>query len=77
MGDSLSLALRAAAPVAAALTLAGLALALVARNAPSLPFSAMALPIRSALGLVFVLLGLVALITTLSNAWVDWPATAL
>jgi len=77
VGNSLALTLKASAPVAAALTLAGLAIALAARNAPALPFTAMALPIRASLGLVFVLLGLVALIGTLSNAWADWPASLL
>ena len=69
VGDTLALALRAAAPTAAALTMAGLVLALMARAAPSLPFSAMSLPIRSALGLFLIALGLVALVATFAAVW--------
>lgn len=72
VSESLALALRAAAPAAAALTMAGLALALMARAAPSLPFAALALPIRSMLGLILVALGLTVLIGTLTETWRDW-----
>ena len=48
---ALELALRLAAPAALALTLAGLALALIARAAPAFPFWSLALPVRSFVGL--------------------------
>lgn len=75
VGLALELSLRLAAPAALALTLAGLALALIARAAPAFPFWSLALPVRSFVGLLLVLAGLVALAATLAATWEDWPAT--
>jgi flagellar biosynthesis protein FliR len=69
VGRALELALRAAAPAAIALIMAGITLAWLSRTAPSLPFFIMALPIRAVLGVVLVLLGLAALAMILSGAW--------
>ena len=73
VGRALELALRAAAPVALALALAGIILGWLSRTASSLPFVALALPIRTLLGVVLVLLGLVTLFATLSGAWEGYP----
>lgn len=73
VGQALALTLRAAAPPALALCLAGTALGLLGRAAPSLQLVTLSLPIRSALGLLLVGLGLLTLISTLSAAWVAWP----
>jgi flagellar biosynthetic protein FliR len=73
VGRALALAVRASAPVAIAMTLAGVALGLVARAAPSLPMATMALPVRYALGLVLAILGAAALAGTLATAWRAWP----
>jgi flagellar biosynthesis protein FliR len=73
VGQALALALRAAAPPALALALAGLALGLLGRAAPSLQLVALSLPIRWALGLLLAGLGLLGLIATLSTAWNAWP----
>lgn len=73
VGRALALAVRAAAPVAIATTMAGVALGLVARAAPSLPLATMALPVRYALGLVLAILGAAALAGTLAAAWRVWP----
>jgi flagellar biosynthetic protein FliR len=69
IGHALELALRAAAPAALALALAGVILGLLSRAAPSLPFVALALPIRCLLGIALVLLSVVPLVATLSSAW--------
>lgn len=69
VGKALELSLRAAAPVALALALAGTALGLLGRAAPSLPLVALSLPIRAALGVALALLGMVTLAATLSAAW--------
>jgi flagellar biosynthesis protein FliR len=69
VGQALELALRAAAPLAIALIMAGIALAWLSRTAPSLPFLIMALPIRAVLGMTLVLLGLASLAITLAGAW--------
>jgi len=69
VGRALELSLRAAAPPAVALIMAGLALAWLSRTAPSLPFLILALPIRTVLGVALVLLGLAALAMTLTGAW--------
>jgi flagellar biosynthesis protein FliR len=71
VGHALELALRAAAPPAIALVVAGIVLGWLSRTAPSLPFLALSLPIRAGIGVVLVLLGLVALAATLSTAWND------
>lgn len=73
VGAALALALRAAAPPALAVALAGMALGLLGRAAPSLQLVTLALPIRSAIGLLLVGLGLLTLIATLSAAWGTWP----
>ncbi|MGP0064851.1 MAG: flagellar biosynthetic protein FliR, partial [Isosphaeraceae bacterium] len=69
VGHALELALRAAAPLAIAMVMAGIVLGWLSRTAPSLPFLALSLPIRAGLGIVLVLLGLVVLMATLSSAW--------
>lgn len=73
VGSALELALRAAAPTAVAVAVAGMALGLLGRAAPSLPLVALSLPLRFALGLLLVVLGLSALAGTLALAWNDWP----
>ena len=69
VGRALELALQAAAPAGAGADLAGIVLGWLSRAAPSLPFVALALPIRSFLGIVLVLLSLATLAATLSGAW--------
>ncbi|MDB5351249.1 MAG: flagellar biosynthesis pathway, component FliR [Planctomycetota bacterium] len=69
VGWALSLAVRAAAPAALALVLAGVALGLLGRAAPSLQLMSLALPIRVAVGLVLVLLGLASLAGVFASAW--------
>lgn len=70
--DAFALALRIAAPVGLALWTAGLALALISRAAPAFPFWSLAWPVRLGLGLFLTALGLVALASSLSDAWGDW-----
>ena len=72
VGLALDLAVRGAAPVAVAMTLASVALGLLGRAAPSLQLLASAVPLRALLGLLLVLLGLVTLGTTLTTAWLQW-----
>jgi len=69
VGRALALTVRAAAPPAIAMTLAGVALGLIGRAAPSLPTATMALPVRYALGLLLAILGAVALAGTIAAAW--------
>jgi flagellar biosynthetic protein FliR len=69
VGGALQLALRAAAPPATALIMAGIVMAWLSRTAPTLPFLALALPVRVVLGTVLVLLGLAALMMTFTGAW--------
>ena len=76
VGEALALCLRAAAPVALALTLAGLEIGLIGRAAPSIQRTALTVPVRAAVGLLLVLLGLAALAATLSAAWSGWPGPA-
>lgn len=71
---ALGLALRVAAPVALALMLAGFAMGLLGRAAPALQALTLAVPVRTAIGLVLVLIGLGALIGLLGVAWGDLPA---
>jgi flagellar biosynthetic protein FliR len=73
VGDALALALRAAAPPAVALALAGVVLGWIGRLAPAVPVLALSLPVRSILGAVLVFLGLAALTSTLAQAWAGWP----
>jgi flagellar biosynthetic protein FliR len=69
LSSALALALRAAAPPALALTLAGVVLGWLSRAAPSLPFVAFALPIRCVLGVVLIILSLATLTVTLAGSW--------
>jgi flagellar biosynthetic protein FliR len=71
VGLALELALRIAAPPALALTLAGLALGLLGRTAPSLQLVSLSLPVRTILGLALAALGLVTLAATLGRAWLN------
>ena len=64
---------RAAAPAALALALAGLALGLLGRAAPSLQLLSLAVPVRATLGLVLVVLGLAGVAATFAAAWTVWP----
>jgi flagellar biosynthesis protein FliR len=73
VGLMFELGLRVAAPPALALALAGIVLAWLSRAAPSLPFALLALPIRSVLGVTFLVLSLAALVATLSSAWAALP----
>ena len=54
---------------ALALILAGVVLGWLSRAAPSLPFVALALPIRTVLGVVLVMLSLATLVATLAGTW--------
>ena len=58
---------------ALALTLAGVVLGWLSRAAPSLPFVALALPIRCVLGVVLVILSLTTLVATLAGTWDTLP----
>jgi len=69
VGQALTLALHASAPPALALTLAGLALGLLGRAAPSLQLVSLSLPARTLLGLTLAAVGLAALAATLGAAW--------
>lgn len=69
VGSALALVVRVAAPVGLALTLAGLAIGLLGRAAPSLQLVSLALPVRFALGLLLVLFGLAGTAATLTAAW--------
>ena len=73
VGRALELSLRAAAPPAVALTLAGVVLGWLSRAAPSLPFVALALPIRTVLGVVLVIVSLGTLVATLAGTWNTLP----
>jgi flagellar biosynthesis protein FliR len=73
LGGALSLTLRAAAPPAIALALAGIVLGWIGRLAPALPLLTLSLPVRAMLGIVLVFLGLATLVATLSQAWTAWP----
>jgi flagellar biosynthesis protein FliR len=73
VGHALEISLRAAAPPALALTLASIVLGWLSRAAPSLPFVALALPIRCVLGVVLVTLSLTILVVTLATTWDSPP----
>jgi flagellar biosynthetic protein FliR len=77
VGQALGLAVQIAAPVALALVLAGIALGLLARVTPTLPFQVLALPMRTVAGLLLVFLGAATLVTALASAWtqVHWLGT--
>lgn len=72
-GRALELALKASAPVALAMALAGIIMGWLSRAASSLPFVALALPIRTVIGVVLLLLGLVTLFLTFSRVWEGYP----
>jgi flagellar biosynthetic protein FliR len=69
VASALALALRAAAPAALALMIAGLALGLMARTAPSFQFMNFSLAVRAVAGFVIVLAGLMPLAAMLATAW--------
>ncbi len=69
VGRALALSLQAAAPPALALTLTGIVLGWLSRAASSLPFVALAMPIRYVLGVMLVILSLTTLVATLAAAW--------
>ena len=73
VGTALTLSLRAAAPVAVALAVAGIVLGWIGRLAPVIPLLTLSLPVRSILGIVLVFLSLGTLTVTLSQAWTSWP----
>jgi flagellar biosynthesis protein FliR len=66
---TLALSVRLAAPMALALSIAGLALGLIGKAAPSLQLVTLSLPARTIVGLLLVLLGLVPLAGWLVEAW--------
>jgi flagellar biosynthesis protein FliR len=68
-GRALELALQAATPPALALILSGIVVGWLSRANPSLSLAAQALPIRSLLGIVLVMLSVAALAVTFANAW--------
>jgi flagellar biosynthesis protein FliR len=72
VGGSLALSVRAAAPPAIALALAGIVLGWIGRLAPAVPILAHSLPIRALLGIVLVSLSLAALAATFSQSWTHW-----
>ena len=73
VGRALELALEAAAPVALALVLAGIVMGWLTRAASSLPFAALALPVRTLIGVVLLLLSLGTLFATLTGVWQAYP----
>ena len=72
IAEALSLAVRAAAPPAVALIVAGIAMGWLGRLAPSVPLVALSLPVRAFLGVLLVLASLAALMLLLSEAWSGW-----
>ena len=69
IGSALEVALCAAAPPALALCLTGIVLGWLGRAASSLPFVALALPLRSVIGIMVIMLSLGTLLATLCGAW--------
>jgi flagellar biosynthesis protein FliR len=69
VGSALALSLRAAAPPAVALALAGLVMGWIGRLAPAVPIMSLSLPVRSIVGVVLVFLSLATLAAMLSRAW--------
>lgn len=72
IAEALSLAVRAAAPPAVALIVAGIAMGWLGRLAPSVPLVALSLPVRAFLGVLLVLASLAALMLLLNEAWSGW-----
>ncbi len=71
VGWALGVALRAAAPVALALVLAGLALGLLARTAPAIQVMSLSLPVRAAVGVLVTLIGLATLAGLFAETWMS------
>ena len=69
LGRALELALRAAAPVALALALAGIIMGWISRMGGTLPFVALALPIRTLLGVVLLVVSVFGLFVVFSGVW--------
>ena len=62
----------ATAPAALAVALAGLAIGWIARSAGASPLGGMVWPVRSAVGVVVVWLGLGSVALWVSGAWAEW-----
>jgi flagellar biosynthetic protein FliR len=73
VGHALELALCIAAPPAIALVMTGIVLGWLSRAAPSLPFLALALPIRAGLGMALIVLSMTVLVVTLASSWSTLP----
>ena len=73
VGAALALSLKAAAPVAVALAVAGIVMGWIGRLAPAVPLLTLSLPVRSILGIVLVFLSLGTLAAALAQAWSNWP----
>lgn len=73
VGGALALSLRAAAPAAVALALAGIVMGWIGRLAPAVPIMSLSLPLRSILGIVLVLFSVTVLAATFSRAWSVCP----
>jgi flagellar biosynthesis protein FliR len=73
LGGALALSLRAAAPAALALALAGIVMGWIGRFAPAVPVLSVTLPVRSMLGIVLVFLSLATVAATISRAWASLP----
>ncbi|MGC8640402.1 MAG: flagellar biosynthetic protein FliR [Isosphaeraceae bacterium] len=73
VGGALALSLRAAAPPALALALAGLVMGWIGRLAPAVPIMSLSLSVRSIVGIMLVFLSLATLAATLSRAWIICP----
>lgn len=71
VGWALGLAIRAAAPVALALALAGLAIGLLARATAGLQVLTLSIPVRIVLGVALAMTGLAGLVVVFGTAWDD------
>jgi flagellar biosynthesis protein FliR len=74
VGGALALSVRAAAPPAIALALAGIVMGWIGRLAPAVPILAHSLPVRVILGIVLISLSLASLAATFSQSWTHWAA---
>jgi flagellar biosynthesis protein FliR len=72
VGGALALSLRAAAPPAIALAVAGIVMGWIGRLAPAAPILSHSLSVRAILGIVLVSLSLAALASTFSQSWSQW-----
>lgn len=77
LDDALALALRAAAPVALAMILAGLTMGLLARATTGMQLLSLSLPVRWGLGVALSALGIAAAGAVFSQAWQDLFQAAL